>query len=41
MLDALVVTPGSSPDLRRRDPRDMLGLDGKDEAKARLVALTD
>jgi PPK2 family polyphosphate:nucleotide phosphotransferase len=41
MLDALIVTPGSSPDLRGRDPRDMLGLPGKDEGKARLAALTD
>ena len=41
MLDALIVTPGSSADLRGRDPRDMLGLPGKDEGKARLAALTD
>ena len=41
MLDALIVTPGSSADLRGRDPRDMLGLAGKDEGKARLAALTD
>ena len=41
MLDALIVTPGSSADLRGRDPRDMLGLPGKDEGKVRLAALTD
>ena len=41
MLDALIVTPGSSADLRGRDPRDMLGLSGKDEGKARLDSLTD
>src|SRR5512132_2163398 len=41
MLDALMVTPGTSADLRGRDPRDMLGLAGKDEGKARLAALTD
>ena len=36
-----MVTPGTSADLRGRDPRDMLGLAGKDEGKARLAALTD
>jgi PPK2 family polyphosphate:nucleotide phosphotransferase len=41
MLDALIVSPGSSADLRGRDPRDMLGLSGKDEGKAQLDALTD
>ena len=41
MLDALIVTPGSSADLRGRDPRDTFGLPGKDEGKARLAALTD
>src|SRR6476620_6666824 len=41
MLDALIVPPGSSADLRDRDPRDMLGLPGKDEGKVRLAALTD
>jgi PPK2 family polyphosphate:nucleotide phosphotransferase len=41
MLDALIVTPGSSADLRGRDPRDMLGLPGKDQGRARLAALTD
>src|SRR3954471_12858737 len=40
MLDSLIVTPGSSPDLRGRDPRDMSGFPGKDEGKARLVELT-
>src|SRR3954449_10949266 len=40
MLDSLIVTPGSLPDLRGRDPRDMSGFPGKDEGKARLVELT-
>jgi PPK2 family polyphosphate:nucleotide phosphotransferase len=41
MLAALVVHPGSAADLERRDPRDTLGLPGKEEAPARLAALLE
>ena len=41
MLDALVVQPGSAAGLERRDPRDTLGLPGKDEAKEQLAALLE
>jgi len=39
MLDALVVRPGSAADLAHRDPRDTLGLAGKDVAAVQLEAL--
>ena len=41
MLDALVVQPGSAAGLEQRDPRDTLGLPGKDEAKEQLAALLE
>jgi PPK2 family polyphosphate:nucleotide phosphotransferase len=41
MLDALIVDPGSAAGLERRDPRDTLGLPGKEEAKAQLAALLE
>ena len=41
MLSRLVVDPGSAADLERRDPRDTLGLPGKDEAKEQLAALLE
>ena len=41
MLSRLVVDPGSAADLKRRDPRDTLGLPGKDEAKEQLAALLE
>ncbi len=41
MLSKLVVDPGSAPDLERRDPRDTLGLPGKDEAKEQLAVLLE
>jgi len=39
MLAALVVDPGSAADLERRDPRDTLGLPGKEGAAEQLDAL--
>jgi len=39
MLHSLLVKPGSSAGLAKRDPRDTLGLDGKDEAAAHLAEL--
>lgn len=41
MLAALVVDPGSAAGFERRDPRDTLGLPGKDEAKEQLAALLE
>jgi PPK2 family polyphosphate:nucleotide phosphotransferase len=41
MLSRLVVDPGSAAGLDRRDPRDTLGLPGKDEAKEQLAALLE
>ena len=41
MLDALVVQPGSAAGLEQRDPRDTLGLPGKEEAKEQLAALLE
>jgi PPK2 family polyphosphate:nucleotide phosphotransferase len=41
MLDALVVPPGSPADLEQRDPRDTLGLPGKQETKELLHELLD
>ena len=41
MLSRLVVDPGSAADLARRDPRDTLGLPGKDEAKEQLAVLLE
>ena len=41
MLPRLVVKPGSPADLERRDPRDTLGLPGKDEAKEQLATLLE
>jgi hypothetical protein len=41
MLSRLVVDPGSAADLGRRDPRDTLGLPGKDEAKEQLATLLE
>ena len=41
MLSRLVVDPGSAADLARRDPRDTLGLPGKDEAKEQLAILLE
>ena len=41
MLDALVVRPGSAAELDERDPRDTLGLPGKEEAAKLLGALLD
>ena len=41
MLSKLVVDPGSAADLGRRDPRDTLGLPGKDEVKEQLAALLE
>jgi PPK2 family polyphosphate:nucleotide phosphotransferase len=41
MLDALVVHPGSAAGLERRDPRDTLGLPGKEEAGERLAVLLE
>jgi PPK2 family polyphosphate:nucleotide phosphotransferase len=41
MLSRLVVDPGSAADLERRDPRDTLGLPGKDEAKEQLPAVLE
>jgi len=41
MLAALAVRPGSAADLERRDPRDTLGLAGKQEAATRLDDLLD
>jgi PPK2 family polyphosphate:nucleotide phosphotransferase len=41
MLSRLVVDPGSAADLERRDPRDTLGLTGKDEAKEQLATLLE
>ncbi len=39
MLDALVVQPGSAARLVGRDPRDTLGLPGKDDSADQLAAL--
>ena len=39
MLERLIVKPGESANLAGRDPRDMLGLPGKPEARERLKAL--
>ncbi len=41
MLDSLVVRPGHAAELAQRDPRDTLGLPGKDEAKEELDALLE
>jgi PPK2 family polyphosphate:nucleotide phosphotransferase len=41
MLSRLVVDPGSAASLEQRDPRDTLGLPGKDEAKEELATLLD
>jgi PPK2 family polyphosphate:nucleotide phosphotransferase len=41
MLSRLVVDPGSAAGLKRRDPRDTLGLPGKDEAKEQLATLLE
>lgn len=41
MLSRLVVDPGSAAGLEQRDPRDTLGLPGKDEAKEQLAALLE
>lgn len=41
MLSRLIVDPGSAADLERRDPRDTLGLPGKDEAKEQLATLLE
>ena len=41
MLSGLLVDRGSSADLERRDPRDTLGLPGKDEAKEQLATLLE
>ena len=41
MLSRLVVDPGSAAGLERRDPRDTLGLPGKDEAKEQLATLLE
>ena len=39
MLDALIVKPGSAAKLADRDPRDTLGLAGKEEAAEKHTAL--
>jgi polyphosphate kinase 2 (PPK2 family) len=41
MLETLMVRPGSAADLERRDPRDELGLPGKQDAKAALAVLLE
>ena len=41
MLDALVVTPGSAAGLASRDPRNTLGLPGKDAASEQLASLLE
>ena len=41
MLDPLLVRPGTAADLERRDPRDTLGLAGKEDAKAQLGGLLE
>ena len=41
MLDALIVKPGSAAKLGDRDPRDKLGLAGKQEAGEQRAALMD
>ena len=41
MLDPLLVRPGTAADLERRDPRDTLGLAGKEDAKAQLEGLLE
>ena len=41
MLSRLVVDPGSAAELEGRDPRDTLGLPGKDEAKEELAVLLE
>ena len=41
MLAALVVRPGSAADLGKRDPRDTLGLPGKDDSATELAALLE
>jgi PPK2 family polyphosphate:nucleotide phosphotransferase len=39
MVEKLIVRPGTAANLADRDPRDTLGLTGKDEGKERLEAL--
>ena len=41
MLPALLVDPGSAAGLERRDPRDTLGLPGKDDTKEQLAVLLE
>ncbi len=41
MLAKIRVTPGERPGIARRDARDGLGLDGKEQARARLDELRD
>ncbi len=41
MIDRLIVTPGDSPRLDERDPRDGLGLEGKQQAKDQLDELIE
>ena len=41
MIEHLRVRPGEKAGLAERDPRDTLGLEGKDEAKERLEELTE
>jgi len=41
VLDALLVRPGSAADLEQRDPRDTLGVPGKEDAAVRLAALLE
>jgi PPK2 family polyphosphate:nucleotide phosphotransferase len=41
MLDALIVRPGSAAGLDRRDPRDTLGLPGKEDAAKELEKLLE
>jgi PPK2 family polyphosphate:nucleotide phosphotransferase len=41
MVEALIVRPGSRAGLDGRDPRDTLGLPGKDEAKEQLATLLE
>ena len=41
MRDRLIVTPGKAAKLAERDPRDDLGLEGKDESKELLEELVD
>src|SRR5579864_1726009 len=39
MIDRIRVEPGHRPKIAERDPRDTLGLEGKDEAHAELAKL--